>query len=305
MVDIRKGHKRISIGKITESILTAPGSKPLDRYMVLERLEHYLVYDKRYSKTSVKCTINVSKYLLKHYDISKLDQDTARMIEEDLRSRGRKNTTIAHKLEALMLIAASQGIDLKVKKPKLIKRERPALSVAEAKALLLAADNIRDRAIISVLLYSGIRSKELLALDIDDLDVRGRVLHVRDHGEGIKNYHERKAVLSQDCIKMLNEWIAVRPQDCEKALFLNVHGMRLTNSGLHKIISNTGKRAGIGKRVYTHLLRHTAASTMIKQGIPVTEVMLQLGHRSLASTMVYLHGDMDGLKASIDQKFVY
>ena len=53
--------------------------------MVFGGLEHYLVYDKRYSKTSVYCIINVSKYLLNHYDISKLDYDASRMIEKDLR----------------------------------------------------------------------------------------------------------------------------------------------------------------------------------------------------------------------------
>jgi integrase/recombinase XerD len=122
----------------------------------------------------------------------------------------------------------------------------------------------------------------MIAIDIDDLDIKNRVLIVRDRGEGIKNYHERKAVLTKDCAEALEKWVEIRPNQ-DKALFINVYGRRLTRSGLHKIVSGTAKRAGINRNVSAHLLRHTTATTMLRSGIPITEVALQLGHRSLAS----------------------
>jgi integrase/recombinase XerD len=105
----------------------------------------------------------------------------------------------------------------------------------------------------------------------------------------------------------LKEWVEIRPQiDDEQALLLNTFGQRLTRSGVHKIVANTAKEAGItDKRVYTHLLRHTCATNMLRSGIPITDVALQLGHRNLSSTMVYLHGDLAGLKESVDKRFVY
>jgi integrase len=256
--------------------------------------------------------MSVILYLLNHYDLSVINADKAREIEEDYNARGCKPGTVKHVLEALEYLAACQGMvnddgtPLTFPKPKLVKKEVKSLTILEARILLESARNARDRAIIALLLYTGVRSKELLALDICDIDLKSRVIHVRAHEDIVKNYSERTCVLSKECVTILEEWLKIRPIDREKALFLNTYGQRLTRGSIHRIVSDTGKYAGItGKHVYTHLLRHTAATCMLRSGIPITEVALQLGHHSLQSTMIYLHGDIEGLREDIDKKFTY
>ena len=299
---------RINLGNKT----AVKTSKPINKAQMLEKVEHYLIYVKRFSKTSIIGIMSVMMYLLNHYDISVINADKAREVEEDYNTRGCKPGTIKHVLESLEYLAACQGIvnddgtPLKFPKPKMVRKEVKSLTVFEARLLLESTCNTRDRAIIALLLYTGVRSKELLALDIGDIDTKNRIIHVRAHEDIVKNYHERTCVLSRECVSILEEWLNIRPINTgDMALFLNTFGQRLTRGSIHRIVSFTGKRAGIEKHVYTHLLRHTAASTMIHSGIPITECALQLGHRSLASTMIYLHGDIDVLRENIDKKFTY
>ena len=202
-------------------------------------------------------------------------------------------------------LAASMGLELKIKKPKRVKTERSYLSVAEARAMLDVCSTQRDKAIIALLLYTGLRSNELCSTEIEDLDSKNHILMVRDHGQGIKNYTERNVIIAPDGMKILEGWTSVRPIDKDPNLFLNIYGKRLSQKQLQNIVNNVARRAGIEKHVYPHLLRHTCASNMIKSGVPITEVMLQLGHKSLQSTMIYLHGDIKTLKENIDKKFRY
>jgi integrase len=298
---------RINLGKKS----TTKISKPINRTQLLELLNNYLVYTKRYAQTSVKSITILVTYLLNNYDLSVIDANKAQQIEESYKARGAKNTTIKHMLEALEHIAACQGIvnddgtPLRFSKPKLVRSEVKSLSVTEARALLSCAMNARDKAIIAVLLFTGVRCKELVALDIGDIDLKNRVIHVRAHDGIVKNYRERTCVITKECASILSEWIAIRPVNRSTALFLNTYGERLVGGSIHRIVATTARVAEIDKRTYTHLLRHTCATIMLRSGIPITEVALQLGHRSLQSTMVYLHGNLDDLKEDIDRKFSY
>lgn len=69
--------------------------------------------------------------------------------------------------------------------------------------------------------------------------------------------------------------------------------------------SSQAARAGIKRSVYPHLLRHTFASKMFRDGVTLTEVALQLNQRSLNITMPNLHGGLEELRESIDAKFSF
>ena len=294
---------KYSLGEINQAKEKAPA---IDKYRVLEELEKYLTFEKRLSKQNTRAIIRGTRYLIEHYNVTMPCLDDAIRIEEDMRSRGVKNSTIRLRLYDLEYLAESMGIHLKVKKPKKVKNLGPEImSTGEARALLDAAHNLRDKAVIAVLLYAGLRNKELCNLYTSDLDLKNRLLYVKDHGQGIKNYHERRAVLSQECSTILREWIEVRPSVDNPRLFITMYGGRLTQNRLEKIVKDTAKRAGLNKRIYPHIARHTCATNMLRAGVPLTEVMLQLGHHSLQSTMIYLHADMEGLKESIDKGFKY
>lgn len=281
-----------------------PQKPYFNKAKVLTDLESYLINQRELSPYNARTTVRGVKYLIEHYGVTTPTQDDATRIKEDMRSRGLKDTTICLRLYDLEYLAESMGIPLKVKKPRRTKTIPPTyLSMQEARTLLDAATNRRDHAILAVLLYCGLRNSELCGTRLQDVDLKNRILYVRGK---TKNKHERKAVISQECAKILSDWIEVRPAiPNNDRLFITVYGQPLTQNRLERIVSLTAKRAGIDRRVWCHSLRHVCASNMLRMGIPITEVAIQLGHRSLQSTMIYLHGDLEGLKQNIDKKFFY
>lgn len=296
--------KRINFGMIQQTPTTT--SKPIDKFATLEKLEHHLIYTKRYSKVNVKAVIQVANYLLNHYNLSKIDSDLAQTIEEDLRAKGLKSRTIIRKLHCLELISEALGCPIRVKKPKIVREAKNGLTLLECKALLQSCSSVRDRAIISLMLSTGARQKEVISANVDDIDLKNRYFFIRAHNpdEIVKNYREHKAIITKETAKYLQEWLDIRPQGEEKSLFLGTFGERLTKSGLYKIVVSTGKKAGIEKPVYPHLLRAACATNMLRSGVDLALCAKQLNHRSILSTMVYLTADTETLRDTIDKRYV-
>lgn len=283
------------------------GRPQLEKEEKLIELEKYMTYEKRYSKYNVRCHLQRMRYILSNYEIQLVPcQEDAIRIEEDLKARNVQSPTIRHYLRALELMAECQGFKLKLKKPKSVVKVYDIPSIAEVRAMQGSCKNLRDLAILNVLLYTGIRNKELRALELADVDLKKKLLYVRDHGQDIKNRNERPEVMTSECVKAVEAWMQARdPAAPTKALFISEHGKPLQKDRLTRIIREIKEAAGIEKRVYPHLLRHTCGTIMLRSGIPIPDVAKQLGHKSLTSTMRYLHSDIESLKEGVDKKFRY
>lgn len=302
----RGGKIRVNLGTTKTRKRAEETEKSFDRGKFIMDVEEYLHFEKRFSALNVKNTMHVIKRLVEHYGIITPCIEDARRVEEDLKSMDRKNGTIKHYLRGMELMAEFQGLPLKLKKPKRVYRTPEYLTPMEARALLDSCPYVRDRAIIAALLFCGLRNRELVSLDIEDVDLKNRFLYIRDRGQGIKNRSERKAVMTRECCDHLKEWLDIRPTiPGNNALFYSIEGQRISKHRLTNIVREAGMKAGIEKHVYPHMLRHTCGSNMEKSGIPLTEVALQLGHKSLSSTMIYLHSNFESLKGDIDKKFYY
>ena len=296
MSEIRK----IILGKIVQA-----EPRDIKKEELLVQIEKFLTFEKRYSKANTICIMQRMNRIVYHYNVVNPSMDDAIAIEEDLKEQDRQGHTVRHYLRALELISEYRGIPLKLKKPKSVQKVPEILSLPECRAIVNGTVNIRDRAIITLVLYTGLRNGELRNIHVQDVDLKNRIIFVRDHGQGIKKNRERKVVMGQDCAKAVGEWMKIRPALESPELFVNCYGKQLARFRPTKIVQEAAARVGIEKRVYLHLLRHTCASTMLRSGIPITEVALQLGHKSLNSTMVYLHADVDGLKEDVDKHFRY
>lgn len=160
------------------------------------------------------------------------------------------------------------------------------LSGSEVQRLLDArGTDIRHRAMFALLYGAGLRVSELLALRVSDIDRQRMVVHVRD----TKSRHDRSVPLSPRMLETLRVyWIARRPQG--GLLFPAPEGRsRLHRDTVSWAVRSAARRAGIGKRVYPHLLRHTFATHLMELGTDIRTVQILLGHRSLSSTARYTH----------------
>ena len=144
----------------------------------------------------------------------------------------------------------------------------------------------RDRAMLELLYATGIRVSELIALDVDDLNLPGGVLKCYSKGR------ERIIPLYPTAIRALNEYVHnVRPQLVdsldETALFVNMNGERMSRQGFWKLIKFYQERAGIKKDITPHTLRHSFAAHLLENGADLRSIQEMLGHADISSTQIY------------------
>ena len=121
--------------------------------------------------------------------------------------------------------------------------------------------------------------------DISDLNLDENEIMVKD----TKNYDDRKVILSEKCVRVLQEYLGTVWDYEGDAVFISRKRQRISRNRVYALVREYGRLAGIQKTVTPHVLRHTFATTMIGNGASVIEVKQQLGHRSLESTLRYVH----------------
>jgi integrase/recombinase XerD len=181
-----------------------------------------------------------------------------------------------------------------------------ALTEEEVEALLTAVPGDdpraqRDRAILETLYAGGLRISELVGLEVADLDLRDGVARVL--GKGSK---ERVVPLGRTARAALTEYLGHGRPALERsgarhpAVFLNARGGRLTRQGAWLIVRAAGDRAGLGDRLFPHVLRHSCATHMLDHGADIRVVQELLGHASLSTTQVYTRVSPERLRAVYD-----
>ncbi len=177
----------------------------------------------------------------------------------------------------------------------------PALSNAQAKRLLNApADDtlkgIRDRAILAVLLYHGLRREELTKLRVKDLEYRQGVPHLCVHGKRDKI---RYIPIHPAALRLIDAYRAMdcRLEEAETPLFrpLKNNSTRIMNKGIsstsvYNIVKHYALKAGLLSEIMNlgaHSMRATAATNALEHAADITKVQEMLGHSNISTTKLY------------------
>ncbi len=183
-----------------------------------------------------------------------------------------------------------------IRTPKQEKKLPRFLEYEEVKKLLSTPPvntwlGARDRAILETLYSTGIRVSELVALNMDDIDFLGEVVHVR--GKGKK---ERIAPIGSSALQVIQHYMEFRSKRAQsnahfdsKVLFVNKHGSRLSTRSVRRKMDKYLKMAGLDPKISPHTLRHSFATHMLNNGADLRSVQELLGHQSLSTTQVYTH----------------
>jgi site-specific recombinase XerD len=195
----------------------------------------------------------------------------------------------------------------KIKRPRIPQRTVDYLTKEELDRLLGAIPThtwkgLRDRALIEVLFSSGMRISEVLGLnrDLIEWELRQAVII----GKGRK---ERKVYFSEAPIDWLTRYLATRHDD-HPALFITTGSTPkpLRAHGTWRRFNRYGQKAGLAKRVYPHMLRHTMATILLANGCPIGHIRVLLGHAHLATTCRYYLGMMSDAEAkAAHDKYLY
>jgi len=199
-------------------------------------------------------------------------------------------------MEAIRLFFKYKGLRApnNLTSPKRSKKLPIYLNERETETLLNFKTDPLKSAMINVLVYSGIRVSELCSLDLDDIDLEEGVLHVRG-GKGDK---DRIVLIAEPCIASLRTYLSIRNREksASRALFISHKKGRFSPVSVERIIKNQAKLAGINKKVTPHVLRHTFATSVLRNGGDIRFIQQLLGHSSIATTEIYTHIDEDALR---------
>jgi integrase/recombinase XerD len=170
---------------------------------------------------------------------------------------------------------------IRLKLPDLLPR---AMNPDDVRQLLSVISHTRDRALILVLLRTGMRIGELLALKVNDLDIRERKIYIL---EGEKNSLGRVVYLSDDALFALRRWLSKRDQK-KGVVFYGRERNPLGYSSARYLFVKHLKKAGLENRGYTvHSLRHTFASELLNAGMRLECLQQLLGHHNIEMTRRY------------------
>ena len=170
---------------------------------------------------------------------------------------------------------------IKLKLPDALPR---AMNPADVRKLLSVIDDTRDRALILLLLRTGMRIGEALGLTLNDLDIRDRKVHLF---EGEKNSMGRVVYLSDDVLLAIKLWLRRRDQNQEFVFYGQGHKPICYSTGRSRFVKYIQK-AGLEQKGYTvHCLRHTFASELLNAGMRLECLQQLLGHQDIEVTRRY------------------
>lgn len=143
----------------------------------------------------------------------------------------------------------------------------------------------RDRAFLELMYASGLRISELVGIDLDDIELRARLVKVR--GKGSK---ERIVPFGSKAEAALRAWLSVREAGPdEPAAFVNYRGGRITARSVRRLFDRYVRSAALRTGISPHTMRHSFATHLLNAGADLRAIQELLGHASLSTTQKYTH----------------
>jgi integrase/recombinase XerC len=227
--------------------------------------------------------------------VDDITKASAVALRNKLEAAGFQPSTVHHRLRTLkqftkwLLVEGYVDADplALVVLPPLPVKPVETLTAQEAKLALQCCTNERDRAIVALMLDTGLRREEVCDLQLSDLDLKAGTLTVV--GKGRKT----RVVGVGDSRSHLRRWLLARPDDAETDhLFLTLTSPHeaITIAAVSMLFRKLTERSGL-KHLHPHLLRHTMATMLYNETNDVAAVQQILGHADLETTQRYLHRD--------------
>ncbi len=183
----------------------------------------------------------------------------------------------------------------RLKTPKVEVQPIEGVSLADVQALLATCDKsfsgCRDKALLLFLLDTGLRVSECLQLEWQDIDLATGSILVRR----TKNKKPRLVFLGRSARQALRQY-AKRRKDDSPAVWLTVHGERMTYTAVRQVLRRRAKQAGLKEVPSPHDFRRACALQLLRSGADVVSVSRLLGHGSVEVTKRYLAQTDDDLQ---------
>ena len=277
--------------------------------------ENYLTKVKQASANTIASYMRdirqYSEWLRREEDLDVVDAAQLNISDylSHLESDGRSAATVSRSLASLKnfysyvvssgFLESTPVTDIKVERGE---KKLPQILTDREIELLLAqpvcvdAKGFRDKAMLEVMYATGIRVTELIDLDVDDVNLELGIIKCA----GSKK--SRAIPLYPGALKALSAYLkdvrkSMIADPSEKALFVNVNGVRMSRQGFWKILKHYQGTARIEKEITPHTLRHSFAVHLLENGADLGSLQELMGHSDISSTQMYTHMVNQKLKA--------
>lgn len=273
---------------------------------LIHAYENYLLKVKQASENTVSSYIRDVRQFSQWWsdrqtsDVLSATQVDIEAFLQELQDEGKSPATISRSLASLknfysylvssgFLEASPVSADIHVARGE---KKMPQILTGREVELLLAqpvcsdAKGFRDKAMLEVIYATGIRVSELIALNVDDVNLEAATIRC---GSGRKL---RAVPLYPAALKALRVYVqdvrsGMLADESDRALFVNVGGVRMTRQGFWKILKYYQVRAGIETDITPHTLRHSFAVHLLENGADLNVVRELMGHSDISSTQMY------------------
>lgn len=264
----------------------------------LKAFKKHLVLNHSLREITIKGHIDNIKRMLQIIQTTNPEKEEVINYAYDLKRSNKSCSHISNNLSSIEKYMDFKRKLLRFAKPrrqrKLIKC---VLTEAEISRIIQACKNIKEKAMIIILAYSGIRNKNLCELKLKDVDFGNNNLIIRK----VKGRKEYIANISSESVIILLKYLEEYLKKSEDFLFTTkIRDHQYSTSDIRKFVRVVSKRAKINIKVYPHLFRHSLASNMLNRGANIILIKEQLGHDWLQSTETYLSSFPNRIKSEYE-----
>lgn len=250
-----------------------------------------LLQQKRYSENTIKTYLlyfqNFIDYFigtdLNEISTGRINNYILELIEQKNISHSQQNQRINAIKFYYEKVLGRETEYYNIERPRQDRKLPDVLSKEEIGRLIQATTNIKHRTIIALIYSCGLRRSESINIKISDIDSKRMLIKIR----GAKGKKDRYVQLSPNILPLLRDYY--RSEKPKIWIFEGAPGKQYSPISVYNVVKNAAKNAGIRKRVYPHILRHSYATHHLEQGTDLRFIQEWLGHDSSKTTEIYTH----------------
>lgn len=283
---------------------------------------NYMESERNASKATIKSYITDFKVFTDFLDIASIEPRVDTITTQNLRKyvtylkqhKKYANETVRRKINSLSsffnFLLETEYIDKNpmapIKAPKKEQRIPVYIKENELRRLLEAPEKyarfpehrLRDKIMIELLVFTGARRAEVLALNFDDVDFGKKTITILK-GKGNK---QRIVPLIEPLATDLWEYLQTRLPLSNRAILISDTGNRMSVSNFQNLFRRYLEKSGLGNKGYTiHKCRHSFASLLYQNGVDIISIKELLGHEDLNSTKIYTHTSVNHLRKQVEK----
>ena len=245
---------------------------------------------RKYNRRTIKLYLHYNEELLKFsnktsYQISNDDvRDYLYYLSEKKNASASTLNIVINALKFYYGEVLKREFVYEITRPKKDKKLPAVLSPEEVSGILSSVNNIKHKLILMLIYSAGLRVSGVVKLKPEDIDAERKLIHIK----GAKGRKDRYTMLSDVAMKTLREY--QRKYKLQTWLFLGQRkDKHISIRTVQAIFEQARDKAGIGKDVTVHSLRHSFATHLLENGVDLRYIQKLLGHKHSKTTEIYTH----------------